>query len=99
MKSEYIEAEISKHLEIMPDAAPVMVAEYRQLLTELNRDVEDPEMMIRPGYSLDPIGLWKLKQLLAKLPKQWGIQSAIKQAVGGGVDAYTYSVLKAIHEL
>lgn len=97
MERKHIEAEVKKHLKVMPDVHPEILAEYRARLIEMNRDVSDPALMRRPGISWIPRIPYELQRLAGKLPKK--VWDMVRGVTGRGVDAYQYSVLKAMYEV
>lgn len=98
MKLKHIEAEINRHLKVMPNVALEIIEEHRRLLIELNRDVEDPEMMRRPGIVWVDKVTYRLRQLAARLPKRWAIRKSVMEATHGHVDRYTYTILREMYE-
>lgn len=95
MKRKYIEAEIQKHLRIVPDAAPELVKEYRRLLIEMNQDISDPEQMRRPALALESYVPYRLKQLKKLIPKD----THLRAAMGFPLNPMTYAVLQEMKQL
>lgn len=99
MKRKYLEAEIASHLANMPDVHPEILEEYRNQLYALNKDVDDPELMRRPGIAFVDRQTYELRRLRAKLPRYYDIRHGVAMATGGSVDPYTRSILQAMYDV
>ena len=99
MNPTHIEAEIASHLQAMPDVAPEILEDYRARLIEMNKDVDDPALMRRPGIAWESRVNYQLRTLAARLPRNYAIRQAVQMATGGRVDTYTYGILKAMYNL